>query len=226
MDNPKHIALILDGNRRWAIKRGLPTLIGHKKGYDRVFKVADWCYKHQIKEVTFFAFSTENWNRSKKEVSYLMNLLKTGLLNDLDQIHEKGFKFRIIGREQGMSKEVLKLIKDAELKTKNNNKLIINLAVNYGGHFEITDGINKLIKNKVKSVTPKSLSNYFYIPNLSKVDMIVRTAGEMRLSGFLLWHSAYSELMFIKTCWPAMTEKVIDSIVKEYKRRNRTFGGN
>jgi len=221
----QHLGIIMDGNRRWARERDLPTLIGHKKGYDKVLKVADWCYKRNIKELTLFAFSTENWFRSKKEVSYLMSLFKQALLNDVDKYHKKGYQLRILGRKNKLDKEILKLIGKAESRTKDNNKLIVNLAINYGGQYEISDAVNKIIKSKIKSVTPKTFSNYFYIPNMLPADLIVRTAGEMRLSGFLLYHSAYSELMFLKTCWPSISEKDIKSIINEYNRRHRTYGG-
>ena len=221
-----HLAIIMDGNRRWAKKRGLPTLIGHKKGYDKILKVGDWCLDRSIKVLTVFAFSTENWNRSQEEVSYLMNLLKEGLRRDVKTMHQKGIKVRILGRLNQLSKDLQKECRQAMALTKNNKKATLNIALNYGGQLEIVDAVNRAIKAKVRSVTEKVLQKFMYDPKMPPPDLIIRTSGEQRLSGFLLWHSAYSEFYFPKVCWPGFGEKDLDAALKDYAGRHRRFGGN
>ena len=222
----KHLAIIMDGNRRWAKKRGLPTLLGHKKGYSKVLKVGDWCLDRGIKVLTVFAFSTENWNRSKSEVAYLFNLLRVGLEKDVETMHKKGIKIQILGRLHQLPKDLQVACKKAMKLTEKNVKATLNIMLNYGGQPEIVDAVNKLIKEKVKKVTPKILEKYLYDPKMPPPDLIIRTSNEYRTSGFLLWESAYSELYFCQKPWPSFTEKDLDIALHEYQNRNRRFGGN
>lgn len=222
----KHLAIIMDGNRRWAKKRGLPTLFGHKKGYGKILKVGDWCLDRGIKVLTVFAFSTENWNRSKEEVAYLFNLLRVGLGKDVETMHKKGIKVQILGRLYELPKDLQDACKKAMKLTEKNIKATLNILINYGGQPEIIDAVNKLIKEKIKKVTPEVLEKFLYDPGMPPPDLIIRTSGEYRTSGFLLWESAYSELYFCQKAWPAFAESDLDIALTEYQNRNRRFGGN
>lgn len=225
---PKHIGIIMDGNRRWARKKGLPTLIGHKRGYDIAMKVGEWCLDRGVKILTIYAFSTENWNRSKKEVSYLMRLLRQAFTNEIDNLHAKGIQVRVIGIEKGLSKDIKDAIKKAMQLTRNNKRGVLNIALNYGGRSEITEAVKKITKMKLKpsQITEKLISKNIFTADLPDPDLILRTSGEYRLSGFMTWQSAYSELLFIDKPWPAFTEKDVDAAINEYSRRNRRFGGS
>jgi len=221
-----HLAIILDGNRRWAKKRGLPTLIGHKKGYENVKNIADTCIEKGIKILTVFAFSTENWNRKKTEVTYLMNLLRNALLKDLDELHEKGIRIKLVGQRQRLDKDLQKRIKNAENKTKSNNKLLLQLAISYGGRAEITQAIKSIIKEKVPvaKITEELISSYMWTAGAQDPDMIIRTSGEQRTSGFLTWQSVYSELYFTKIPWPAFNKKELEKAINAYKQQQRRYG--
>lgn len=221
-----HLGIIMDGNRRWARRRGLPTLYGHKKGYDKVLKVGDWCLEREIKVLTVWAFSTENWNRSKREVAYLMNLLKKALKTEVKILHKKNVKVQILGRLKQLPKGLQEACQEAMKLTKNNTRAILNIAINYGGQSEIIDAVNKMIKDKVKKVTPQLIQNYLYDPKMPSPDLIIRTSGEQRISGFLLWEAPYSELYFCKKHWPAFTERDLDEALADYQMRHRRFGGD
>ena len=228
MQNSKirHLGIIMDGNRRWARKRGLPTLLGHKKGYDRVLEVGKWCLDRGIGVLTVWAFSTENWNRSKEEVNYLMDLLKKALTNDVMKFHRLGIRIKILGRLKELPINLQRACHEAMKLTGKNTKGILNIGLNYGGQAEIVDAANKLIKDRVKKVTPEVFQKYLYDPGMPSPDLIIRTSGEQRTSGFLLWESAYSELLFINHAWPEFSEKDLDNAIAEFSRRNRRFGGN
>ncbi len=223
-DNLNHLAIIMDGNRRWAKKRSLPTLYGHKKGYDKILKVGDWCLERGIKVLTVFAFSTENWNRSKEEVSYLMNLLETGLTKDIKIMHQKGIKVQMIGRLNKLPLVLQKLCRQSMELTKNNTQAVLNIALNYGGQAEIVDAVNQVIATGVKKVDEQSFAKYLYEPKMPAPDLIIRTSGELRLSGFLLWLSAYSELYFTKVLWPDFSEHDLDQALADYVSRQRRYG--
>lgn len=225
---PKHIGIIMDGNRRWARSRGLPTLIGHKRGYDIAMKVGEWCLARGVKILTIYAFSTENWNRTKKEVSYLMKLLKRALTDEIDNLHKKGIQVRVIGIKKGLSQDILEAIKKAMAKTKKNKKGILNIALNYGGRVEIVEAVKKIIQKKYKpsQVTEGLINKNIFTAGLPDPDLIIRTSDEQRISGFLTWQSVYSELLFVKKHWPSFTEKDIDLAIEEYTKRNRRYGAN
>ncbi|MFA5070603.1 MAG: isoprenyl transferase [Patescibacteria group bacterium] len=223
---PRHLGIIMDGNRRWARARGLPTLYGHKKGYDKIMKMGDLCLKKGIKILTVYAFSTENWNRSKKEVAYLMRLLKHGLTTDIRSLHKKNVKVQVIGRIKELSKDLQKAIGETMALTKNNTRGILNIAINYGGRPEIIDAVKKIVAKKINPVkiTEKLVAENLYTAGMPDPDLIIRTSGEMRLSNFLTWQSSYSELYFIKKHWPDFSEKDLDEAIAEYSRRQRRFG--
>ena len=222
----KHLGIIMDGNRRWAKACGLPKLEGHRRGYDKIKKVGGWCLEKGIEILTVYAFSTENWNRELAEVKYLMWLLRRGLTKDLNYFYKKGIKIRIIGQKERLNKELQKAVLKAEEKTKNNKKGILNLAISYGGRPEIIQAIKKIIKNKIpaEKISEKLIERYLWLGDLPAPDLIIRTSGEQRLSNFLTWQSAYSELYFINKHWPDFTETDLDQAISEFNRRQRRFG--
>jgi len=222
---PQHIGIIMDGNRRWARGRGLPTLKGHQAGYNKMKKVGDWCLARGVKILTVYAFSTENWNRSKREVNYLMKLLKKALTDEVQEMHEKNIQVRVIGRISQLGKDLQKAVRDAMELTKKNTKGIVNIAINYGGRPELVDAFKVIVKKKAP-VTEKTIAQHLYTSGMPDPDLIIRTSGEYRLSNFLTWQSSYSELLFIDKHWPDFSEKDLDDAIAEYQRRHRRFGGN
>lgn len=215
---PHHIAIIMDGNRRWAKKRGLPASLGHKKGYENFKKIAEACYKMGVKILTVYAFSTENWKRSKTEVSFLMNLFENVLKNELNFFRDKKVKFNAIGQIKRLPDKLQKLVSEAMNETKNNKGGVLNLAMSYGGRAEILDAVKKSIKEK------KSFEDCLYTAGQPDPDLLIRTGGEMRLSGFLPWQSVYSELYFSEKMWPDFSEKDLMLAIKEFQNRKRRFG--
>jgi undecaprenyl diphosphate synthase len=228
MSNLKHLAIILDGNRRWAKEKGLPTFAGHKAGYDKIKDVSKWCLERDIKILTVFAFSTENWNRSKQEVKYLMALMNKAFSEELEELNKLGFKVNIIGSRDRLSKKIKKNIEKIETETKNNKKAVLNICFNYGGRLEIVEAVKKIVEEgiEVDKINEKLISKYIWFKGQPEPDLIVRTSGEKRLSGFLTWTSVYSELYFPRCYWPDFDEKELDKAIKEFERRNRRFGAN
>lgn len=217
---PHHLAIIIDGNRRWAKKKGLSSFGGHKKGFDNTVKIGEYCHNIGIKILTLYCFSTENWKRSKKEVSYLMKLLSLGLDRHVKKSVEKGIKIKIIGQKEKLSKKLQEKIRKAEKVTKRNGNGILNLAISYGGRAEIIQAVQK-IKGKI---TEKKLNDNLWTAGLPDPDLIIRTGGEKRLSNFLPWQSVYSELYFTNKFWPEFTEKDLDRALEDYAARRRRFG--
>lgn len=226
MSNLKHLAIILDGNRRWARERGLPTFEGHRVGYERIKDVSRWCLERNIKILTVYAFSTENWNRSKEEVKYLMTLMNKAFSEELDELNKLGFKINIIGSRDRISKTIKKNIEKIENGTKNNKKAILNICFNYGGRLEIVEAVKKIVEEgiEVDKINEELISKYIWFKGQPEPDLIIRTSGEKRLSGFLTWTSVYSELYFPLCYWPDFDEKELDKAIKEFERRNRRFG--
>lgn len=222
----RHLGIIMDGNRRWAKRRGLPSLAGHRRGYDIFKLVGEWCLDRGIEVLTVYAFSTENWNRSKKEVEYLMRLLTLALSKEVDGLHRKNIRISVIGRVHELPKRLQKHISDAMELTKNNTRGTIQLAINYGGRAEIVDAVKKVYRTakSASAITEKSIGEAMYTKHQPEPDMIIRTSGEQRLSGFLTWQSVYSELYFLKKNWPDFSEADLDTALLEYKRRQRRFG--
>jgi undecaprenyl diphosphate synthase len=221
MNAPKHIGFIMDGNRRWARAQGLPTFEGHRRGKDKVREVVSWCIDAGVLHMTLYAFSTENWKRATDEVSYLMALLGTFLEQDVRELHEAGVRLRVIGERPRLSAKLQKLVGDAEEKTAGNTTLTLQVAISYGSRAEILDAIARAEK---KDLTEDDFSALLWTAGTPDPDMIVRTSGEHRLSNFLLWQAAYAELFFPTVHWPAFSRADFDSLLAEYKNRQRRFG--
>lgn len=225
---PKHIALYLDGNRRWAKERNLSPLKGHLEGYKNLMRFCEWSKERNIKILTVFGFSTENWKRTEREVNYLMKLFEKSLLNkkNIIKFQQEGVKIKIIGEKQKLSKSLQEAIINIENLTKNNKNLQMNIALNYGGRWDILQAVQKIIKKKisVKKITESLIEQNLSTATLPAPDLIIRAGGEQRLSNFLLWQTAYSELYFSKKLWPNFDEKELDKVIQEYASRQRRFG--
>ena len=221
--NPlKHVAIIMDGNGRWGLKYKNSRNAGHKAGLNTVEKIIKETIKNKINFLTLFAFSTENWKRPKKEVNYLFNLLENFLINRVEDLHKQNIKLKILGSKKFSSK-LNKLLNNAEKKTSKNTKLQINLALNYGSKSELINAFKKIKKNK-NNINEKNLSKNLQTRNIPDPDLLIRTGNTKRLSNFLLWQLAYSEIFFEKKLWPAFTEKDYNRIITEYKNIKRNFG--
>ena len=228
---PNHIAIILDGNGTWAKKRGLPRTMGHRKGAKNLVNVTKHALELGVKYLTVFAFSTENWNRPKDEVDYLMSLPKELLSEYKGKMVNDEIRFRVIGCEDHLSKEALDEIKKAEEETKNNTKMTLTVAFNYGGKRELTDVCKKIaekVKNEqmtISDINEDAISDNLYASDLPNVDLLIRTSGQYRISNFMLWQCAYSEFYFPKTLWPDFKGRDLEKAILEYNNRNRRFGG-
>lgn len=226
---PDHIVLFPDGNRRWAKERGLLSLIGHRHGYKNLIEFCEWCKKRRVRVLTVFGFSTENWKRAEREVNYLMKLFERSLLSkkNVAKFQRDGVKVRIIGQKERLPKSLQKVIVNVENLTKNNKNLQLNLAISYGGRWDILQAVQKIISKKIpaEKITEDLIEQNLSTAGLPAPDLIIRAGGEKRLSNFVLWQSAYSELYFCKKYWPAFTEKDLDEALREYSRRQRRFGG-
>lgn len=225
---PKHIAIIIDGNRRWASERNLPTDEGHYKGCEKMRIAPQWFFSRGVEIVTVFAFSTENWKRKQEEVNYLMKLLGTAVENEIRELDKKNYRIIVSGRINELPGNLPDAIKDLIDKSKHKKGGILHICLNYGGRAEIVDAVQKMIKNNIEpeQVHEGMIKKYLYSPELPDPDMIVRTSGEQRLSGFLLWQSAYSELFFMKKYWPDFEERDADVVINEFNGRSRRFGGD
>lgn len=223
---PYHLGIIVDGNRRWAKERGLPTIEGHRQGLENVKKIGKWCKQRGVKILTLFAFSTENWNRSKVEVSYLMRLLKQALSGkNLQEINKDDIQVKVIGQREKFSPQLQKVIEEAEEKTQNNKSGVLNIALNYGGKAEIVGAVKNIVKkNPLPEIDEDLINQNLWTAGEPDPDLIIRTGGEQRMSNFLLWQAAYSELYFSKKYWPDFTEKDLDDALVDYARRQRRFG--
>jgi len=221
--NPlNHVAIIMDGNGRWGLRHKNSRNAGHKAGLNTVEKIIKETIKQKIKFLTLYAFSTENWKRPKKEIEYLFNLLENFLINRIEELHKKNIKFKVIGIKK-FSPKLNKLLIASEKKTATNNKLQINLALNYGSKSEIINALKNLQKNKEK-INEKNLSSYLQTKDIPDPELLIRTGDTKRLSNFLLWQLAYSEIFFEKKLWPEFTEKDYNRIIKKFKNIKRNFG--
>ena len=221
--NPlNHVAIIMDGNGRWGLKNKNSRNAGHKAGLNTVEKIIKETIKNKIKFLTLFAFSTENWKRPKKEINYLFNLLENFLMNRIEDLHKQNIKLKILGSKKFSSK-LNKLLNNSEKKTSKNSKLQINLALNYGSKSELISAFKKINKSK-KTVNVKNLDNYLQTKNIPDPDILIRTGNTKRLSNFLLWQLAYSEIFFEKKLWPDFKEKDYNKIIKDYRNIKRNFG--
>lgn len=223
---PYHIGFIVDGNRRWAKEKGLHTFIGHKKGIERVDEIVRYAQDLGIKIVTIYAFSTENYKRVKKEVTYLMKLFENFVINKTIVAHKRGMKVRILGNLQGLSVSLQKVLNDAIRMTENNKKMIVNVAINYGGRDELVRTFRKLVISKIepKEITEGLINQNLDTKGLPDPDLIIRTSGERRLSNFLPWQGIYSELYFSKVHWPDFNKKQLDIAIKDFQKRKRKLG--
>lgn len=223
---PLHIGIIMDGNGRWAQKRGLARTAGHKEGLETAKKIVKACANAGIKYVTLYTFSTENWKRAQEEVGYLMGLIKGHLRSEFEFYKANGIRIEHLGDLKGLPEDVQTEIMNAKEETKNFTGLTVVLAINYGGRDEIIRSVKKIIEKQFDSdsLTEKSISDNFDIPELPDVDFLIRTGGEKRLSNFLLWHSAYAELCFTDTLWPDYTEDELIENLNEFYNRTRRFG--
>ena len=221
--NPlNHVAIIMDGNGRWGLKNKSSRNEGHKAGLNTVEKIIKESIKQKINFLTLYAFSTENWNRPKKEIDYLFNLLEYFLLNKIEDLHKQNVKLNIIG-VKNFSKKLNKLLTSSEKKTSKNTTLQINLALNYGSKLEIINAIKKLNKNNIK-ITELNLSKHLQTKNIPDPEILIRTGNTKRLSNFLLWQLAYAEIFFEKKLWPDFNEKDYVRIIKKFKKIKRNFG--
>lgn len=221
---PNHLGIIMDGNGRWAKKRGLVRTAGHKVGADVFKKISKVCGRLGIKYVTFYAFSTENWKRPKEEVNTLMLLFKNYLLEAKADMEQAGnLKIEFVGEKEGISQELLDLMQEAEEATASHTGTTIYLAINYGGRQEIVSAVNKLIAQGKTDIDEKDISDNLY--TCPECDLIIRPSGEQRLSNFLLWQAAYSEFWYSDVLWPDFTENDLYSALKDFENRNRRFGG-
>lgn len=221
---PKHIAIIMDGNGRWAKKRGLPRTFGHKEGAAALRKIITHAAEIGVKYLTVYAFSTENWKRSQEEVSALMFLFKSYIKNEEKNIMENNIRFMVSGRKENVSESLLEAIDKLQNKSKNNTGLTFNIAFNYGGRAEIIDAVNKILKSGKESVDEEEFSKYLY-NDIPDPELLIRTSGELRISNFLLWQIAYSEIYITDTLWPDFDERELDIAIESYMKRDRRFGG-
>lgn len=221
---PRHIGFIVDGNRRWAKERNLPTMEGHRRGFSRVEKVATKMIDSGIEFVSFYLFSTENWNRSEAEVSYLMDLLRKNVKRLQKKFVKENIRCVVMGREEPAPKDLLAALSELEEKTKNGTRGTVCICFNYGGQWEIADAVSKIIAAREKEITPEVVAKYLYHPEVPPCDLIVRTSGEERISGFQLWRASYSEFLFLKKYFPSITDKDCDIILETFKSRSRRFG--
>lgn len=222
---PKHIAFICDGNRRWARAKGLPTLLGHKEGVEAIKRIIRRASEINFENLTFFCFSTENFNRDKEEVDYLFNLFREVEKLTKDFI-KHGYKFHHCGDKSLLPDDMVKIIDKVEEDTKDCTKGVVNIALAYGGRNDIVNAAKRMLREKVKpeDVTEESFKKYLSTGDMPDVDLLVRTSGEQRISGFMLYNMAYAELYFVKKHWPEFTGEDLDDCILEYQRRNRRFG--
>lgn len=219
-----HLAIIMDGNGRWANQKNQQRVFGHEKGAQTAKKIIDDCVKRGIPHLTLYTFSKENWSRPKHEVDTLMILLSKMLKNETENMLRNNIRFNIVGKIGDLPLKTRDWVSSTLEKTKNNTGLVLTLALSYGGRQEIVDAVNSLIKSEVKIINEEILKNHLYCPEMPDPDMIIRTGGEYRLSNFLLWQSAYAEIYICNKNWPDFDENELDKALKEYDNRNRTFG--
>ena len=218
-----HLGIIADGNRRWAKAQGLPTIEGHKKGLEAIEKLVSGASEAGIKFITFYVFSTENWGRSKAEVSYIMKLAETRILKYAEKLAKKNARLVVLGSKIKVSPKLASAIEAAEKMTADCTGITVGFCFNYGGETEIADAAKAVVRDG-KEITPETIRSNLYHPEVPDLDMVVRTSGEERISGFMLWRASYAEFMFMQKFFPEMTEADIETILKEYEKRNRRFG--
>jgi undecaprenyl diphosphate synthase len=228
---PQHVAIIMDGNGRWAAARGLPRVEGHRRGVEALRRTVRAAADLGISVLTIFSFSSENWSRPSSEISDLMALLRRFIRKDLVELHKSNVRVRVIGEREGLDRDICLLLQEAEDLTRGNDGLTLVVAFNYGARQEIAAAARRLAvevaegRLSADDVTPERLGRYLHAPDISDPDVIIRTSGEQRLSNFLLWQAAYSELVFVPINWPDFDRAALEGAIAEYRRRERRFGG-
>ena len=230
-DMPRHVAIIMDGNGRWAAARGLPRVEGHRRGVEALRKTVRAAKELGISVLTIFSFSSENWSRPQSEIRDLLSLLRRFIRNDLADLHNSNVRVRIIGERDDLAPDIRSLLEEAESLTRDNDSLTLVVAFNYGARQEIARAARRLAlevaagRLSADAITPERLGSYLDAPQLPDPDVIIRTSGEQRLSNFLLWQAAYSELVFVPINWPDFDRSALEGAIAEYRRRERRFGG-
>ena len=230
MTFPEHVGIIMDGNGRWAKRRGLPRNFGHRKGIENVERISKYAQKRGVKILSLFAFSTENWKRPKQEIDFLFSYLEEYLIKNKQELKDRGVGLNVMGRREGLPLSLVSQIEEAVILTKDNRDFILNIALNYGGRAEIVDAVNSIIldyqEKKINlPLNEDKFKNYLYSPFISDLDLLIRTSGEERISNFFLWRLAYSELYFTETLWPDFNEVDFDRALEAFSQRKRRFGG-
>lgn len=229
-NNPRHIAIIMDGNGRWAQKRFMPRAVGHQAGVKAVRKIVEYCAQQEIEVLTLFAFSSENWRRPQEEVSLLMNLFMATLQREIEKLHRNNIKLRFIGDRSAFSELLQAKMSEGEALTKDNTALTLVIAVNYGGRWDLCQAFQKVSEKmlagelKKQDVTEQLINRYLSTAGLPEPDLFIRTGGEQRVSNFLLWQLAYTEMYFTATLWPDFNQNSIEDAIKSFKSRQRRFG--
>jgi undecaprenyl diphosphate synthase len=230
-DVPRHVAIIMDGNGRWAAERGLPRVEGHRRGVEALRRTVRAAGDLGIRVLTIFSFSAENWSRPPSEISDLMGLLRRFIRNDLAELHQSNVRVRIIGERDDLDRDIRRLLEEAEDLTRGNDGLTLVVAFNYGARQEIAQAARRIAievaqgRLEAAAVSPELFSRYLQVPDIPDPDLIIRTSGEQRLSNFLLWQAAYSELIFVPINWPDFDRAALENAIAEYRRRERRFGG-
>ncbi len=222
---PRHIAIIMDGNRRWAKRRLMPAGFGHKKGFDTFVSVADACGKLGVEYLTVYAFSTENWSRSAEEVDTLTGIIKNSVSSYIPRLAENNMRLNVLGEMHRFDGDTRKALEESIEASRNNTGLKVNICLSYGGRADIANAVNKLIASGKTSVTEKDISENLYTASMPDPELMIRTGGEIRVSNFLLWQCAYSEMYFTDVLWPDFNEETLMDAVKWYSGRHRRFGG-
>ena len=222
----KHIAIIMDGNRRWAKERNLPSALGHKKGVEALKTTLRACNDFGVKYLTVYAFSTENWNRKKEEVDFLMNLVAVPLTNELEEMHKENVQIHFIGDLTKLSDSLQKILVNAVETTKNNTGVVLQIALNYGSRDEIVNAVKKIVSSGINAddISEKIISDNLYTSNVPDPDILVRTGGEQRISNYLLWQIAYSEIIIRNEFWPEFDKNLLAECIKEFGKRQRRYG--
>jgi undecaprenyl diphosphate synthase len=230
-DVPRHVAIIMDGNGRWAAARGLPRVEGHRRGVEALRRTVRAAGELGIQCITIFSFSSENWSRPESEIRDLMGLLRRFIRNDLAELHQSGVRVRVIGERDNLDPGVRRLLEEAEDLTRENERLTLVVAFNYGARQEIAGAVKRMVEDVAAGklspadINAETVSRFLDAPDLPDPDLIIRTSGEQRLSNFLLWQAAYSELVFVQTFWPDFDRATLESAIAEYSKRERRFGG-
>ena len=224
---PRHVAVIMDGNGRWAKQRFLPRVAGHKRGLEAVRATVKGCVKRGVEFLTLFAFSSENWRRPSEEVKFLMQLFVAALEQEVEKLHANGVRFRVVGNLERFEPRIVRLVEQAEARTADNTRLLLTIAANYGGRWDILQAMNRMLRARpelASGFSESDLTPYFAMSYAPEPDLFIRTGGEQRISNFLLWLLAYSELYFTETLWPDFDGAELDRAIRSYQQRERRFG--